>query len=463
MENLLTPEGLSSIPQFSTASPGSLVRVSAIIQQDSLEDEYYHPTITVNGCRVNTGLWTRFPHDPNGILSDEAFEGVDMKGLQCRKRALAQCLDSNRRFILAFYNDHEDEESWEKWRQQVLKMNSLHDFVGILEHSDAEAETGSDELQLPVIHLIRCAEFVASQAATIDVNSISEIRSKLLSIFTEATGGGSEAAAEALLMSLVSRPAMRVNGLVDSLFIGKFVLNISVEEDVGSAAQNIAHLVRQLKPFVAGPVQVSNDPALEATKAFASAPLYPRFDSQTGLLSQSVLQQPDGCVLVVDETLIVAGEFKDQAVCNLQALIDLIRHQQVNYDFGMQQVAIKTDMPVVLVSSRSGSVLPSDFKVTCRTVKPVTLSPEESQMFRSALEHLRNLNFQIDEEMANFLEQDYVALRKASPLKPDGNPKMNEQELHRLINLARLRAISLGEASLSRQHWEEAKQRYIDF
>ena len=457
LENFLSAENLSAVPHFTNAPSGNLVRVSAIVQQDSLEDEYYQPSVTIQDCRINTGLWTRFPHDPKGLLSQEAFESVDFSNLQCRKRALAQCLESGKRFILALYNVQESEEAWEKWRQEALKMNSLHQFYGIFEECEEVAE--EEELQFPVLHLIHRSEFTSSVPAFPETENCAAIRTKLFARLTEALGG-SESAAEALLMNLVSRPAMRVNGLVDSLFIGKFTLNLSVEEQAESSSSNLASLLRQIKPFVSGPLMISNDPASEVSKSFAAAPIYPRFDPQNGLLSQSILQQPDGCVLIVDETAIVAGEFKDQAVCNLQALIDLIRHQQVNYDFGMQQVSIKADMPIILVSAKGGSVLPFDLKVSCKSIQPVELSVEDAQLFRSFLEHCRNLNFQIDEEMATFLEQDYVALRKASPLKTDGNPKMNEQELHRLVNLARLRAISFGESNLTHQRWDETKSLY---
>lgn len=448
---------MSAIPAISSAADGSLARVSAIIHQDCLEDEYFQATITLNDSIINTGLWTRFPHDPKGLLNDSSLNlEPDYTSLQCRKRLLAQCLDTKTRFILALYNSHGSEEEWEKHRQEVFKMNTLHDFIGVLEHAELEGE--SDEPSLPVLHVIKASAHTGRLPQFNPTENVSEIRIKLLSVLTEVFSGN-ELAAEAMLMSLVSRPAMRVNGLVDSLFIGKFTLNLCVEQEHG-ASDHLCALLKQLKPFVAGPIKISNDPANEATQAFSSSPLYPRYDTQTGHLSPSILQQPDGCVLVVDETGITTGDFKDQAVVNLQALIDLIRHQQVNYDFGMQQVAIKTDMPVVLVS-KSAAVLPCDYKVSCQAIRSIHLSHEESQLFSSFLEYCRQLNCQIDEEMAKFLEQDYIALRKASPLLPNGNPKMNEQELHRLINFARLRATSNGSSQLDRQVWEETKARFI--
>jgi len=54
-----------------------------------------------------------------------------------------------------------------------------------------------------------------------------------------------------------------------------------------------------------------------------------------------------------------AGEFHDQAARNLQALIDLIRHQQVAYDFGCQQVLMKSHITVISVS-KNKPILPVD-------------------------------------------------------------------------------------------------------
>ena len=143
----------------------------------------------------------------------------------------------------------------------------------------------------------------------------------------------------------------------------------------------------------------------------------------------------------------------------MQSLIDVIRQQRVNYDFGIQQVSLKTDMPVITISKNKKSVLPHDLSVTGTTVR--FIKSDDFPLFKSYLEHVRNLNFSVTEEMAAHLEQDYLSLRKTSPILPNGNPKMNEQEFHRLMNLARLRSVSSGECELSRESWDEIKSLFL--
>ena len=127
----------------------------------------------------------------------------------------------------------------------------------------------------------------------------------------------------------------------------------------------------------------------------------------------------------------------------------------------MQQITLKTDMPVILVSLTKKSVLPFDLKVECESIHCVEgVDDADLNLFRSYLHHCRALTCQVDEEMAEYLEKEYLNLRKSSPLLENGNPKMNEQEFHRLINLARLLAISRGRRELSKEIWTECVSLY---
>lgn len=313
---------------------------------------------------------------------------------------------------------------------------------------------------LPTVHFIKRSEHVFDDLVNVPETQFETVRNKLVDYLTVCLGG-SKTAAEALMLSLVSRPSMRVDGLVDSLFIGKLALNLCVKRVEGDCdpAMELVKLLKGIKPFVSGPIRVESS----AEGSFTKESIYPRLDVSTGQLRLgAALQQPDGCVLVVDEIGLKEGEFKDQAVCNLQSLIDLIRFQHVNYDFGMQQVPLKTDMPVITVSLEKKSVLPFDLKVECETVRvPEGAAVDDLGVFYAYLHQCRLMNCTVTEEMANFLEQDYLSLRKSSPLLPNGNPKMNEQEFHRLMNLARLNAVSRGRNVLDREIWEETKLRYI--
>lgn len=436
---------LESVPNY------SLVKVSnASVIQDCIEDEFYQAVIKTENGLVNSGLWTRSLYDPSGKLNDLEMVEPDYSSLQVRKRVLTVCKNTGKAFVVALYKESsgKSEDEWEKWRQDTFKMNSLHEFIGIYEAADSEED-------LDTLHLLKLNEHVIEGLCPISEDELSGIRARLVEYLSSCLNGN-KSAAESLLLWLVSRPSMRVDGLVDSLFIGKLSLNLCVKSGDNSADE-LEKILKGIKPFVAGPVRVDVNPEAIFTKNS----IYPRLDVQSGQLGPgATLQQPDGCVLIVDEMGLSEGEFKDQAVCNLQALIDLIRQQHVNYDFGMQQVPLKTDMPVVSVSCMKKSVLPFDLKVDCDFVKYVETG--DAKLFLSYLNHCRMMNCSVSEEMAVFLENDYLSLRKSSPLLANGNPKMNEQEFHRLMNLARLSAVSHGKSSLSKEIWEETKSLYMN-
>lgn len=436
---------LESVPNH------SLVKVSnASVIQDCIEDEFYQSVIKTESGFINSGLWTRSLYDPSGKLNDLEMAEPDYSNLQVRKRMLAVCKNSGKPFAVALYKESvgKSEDEWEKWRQDTFKMNSLHEFIGIYEVADCEEDSDT-------LHLIKLNEHVIEGLCPISEDESLIIRSRLVEYLASCMNDN-KSAAETLMLWLVSRPSMRVDGLVDSLFIGKLSLNLCVKSSDNSADE-LDKILRGIKPFVAGPVRVDVNPEAGFTKES----IYPRLDVQSGQLGHgATLQQPDGCVLIVDEMKLSEGEFKDQAVCNLQALIDLIRQQHVNYDFGMQQVPLKTDMPVISVSCMKKSVLPFDLRVDCDFVKYQETG--DAKLFMSYLHHCRMMNCSVSEEMANFLENDYLSLRKSSPLLPNGNPKMNEQEFHRLMNLARLAAVSHGQSSLSKEIWEETKSLYLN-
>lgn len=459
---ILCEETENLIPSIESVVNNSLVKINcASVVQDCIEDEYFQPFINVSedGSVINSGLWTRSLYDPSGrLVTNSSIPEPDYSKLQVRKRLLAVCKKTEKPFIICLYrntNTGETEEEWEKWRQDTFKMNSLHNLIGIYESADDDedfsSENGSNEVCLPTVHLIKRSSGLIIDNL-IPVDQLEGIRARLVGYLSDCLGG-SKLAAESLVLSLVSRHSLRVDGLVENLFIGKLSLNLSVNSSANDSASDLKNILQGIKPFVSGPIRL--DANLEKET------IYPRLNLQTGQLSpNSQLQQPDGSVLVIDETCLSEGEFKDQAVCNLQSLIDLIRFQHVNYDFGMQQIPIKTDMPVISVSLNKKSVLPFDLKVECDEIRFMPISEEDRLKFLSYLYHCRELNCVVTEEMASFLEQDYIALRKSSPMLPNGNPKMNEQEFHRLMNLARLTAVSHGQVELSKEIWVQTKELY---
>jgi hypothetical protein len=443
----------ATVPKYSTGLNRCIANIErCMIVQDSLEEELFVPFVAcATGSVINSGLWTSTFYEPEGV-SEAIVEPTDMmSNLHARKRLLAQCLESGQRFIVTCYNDFESEAEWEAWRADTFKLSTVHDMTGIVEVFESEVLEGDEGLQpeLPILHLIQTEP--ACMVTPAFSGSFAAAHSELLEWLAKSFGDSIDGklAAEALVLALIAKPSLRVNGLVDSLFIGKFALNVAVQEEGPQSVTALLALLKALCPQVAGPLAVNN---LPENAAFNSVPIYPQMDAETSLLSVSMLQQPEGTPLLVDETGLGVGEFKDQAVRNLQAVVDLIRHQQIPFDFGMQQVLIKADMPVIAVSGGK-SILPND----CSVSVPFVSVPEEPAPLqaRAYVAACRSGSCVVGESMAGFLESDYLLLRKERPQDFD------EQEFHRLINIARLRAISQGMSELSESLWSETKGMFM--
>jgi len=443
-----------SIPKldFTAAQHGGLVAIpNALTVQDALEDEYFVPSVKLRGSErtCNLGLWTGSMHVPEAEATQLDTESIaeQMNGhsakLDTRKRSLVKCMDSGRQCIIAHYRHADGESAWERWRTETFKLHALHELIGIYEHADSEDGPAS------VVHLIRANRRGARRTQTpFTAEKAQETCARLKDFVLQAFHGDMQAM-EAFLMLLVARPSLRVNGLVDSLFVGKLCLNLRVPDsrEVG----NLFELLKLFREHVAGPLEVSN-----CSGAFSTAPIYPTLNVESGLLSESPLQQPEGAILLVDETALTTGELRDQAVRNLQALIDLVRHQQIPLDFAVQQVLLKVDMPVVVVSLQGRSVLPSDVSLSCARVRVPAASAEDLALFSEYLAYCRSeMQCQVDESMAAYLEQEYVRLRQ------ERGTGFDEHELHRLLNLARLRAVVAGEETLSPTCWQETKGLFL--
>lgn len=146
LNEILSEETEKLIPSLEAPGNNSLIKIcNATILQDCIEDEFYQPFVKSkeDGLIVNSGLWTRSLYDPSGIVSE--CEVADYSQLQVRKRLLAACKSTGKPFILALYRQgsEQNEEEWEKWRQETFKMNSMHRFIGIYE--ECERECGEEE------------------------------------------------------------------------------------------------------------------------------------------------------------------------------------------------------------------------------------------------------------------------------------------------------------------------------
>lgn len=238
----------------------------------------------------------------------------------------------------------------------------------------------------------------------------------------------------------------RIPGLLNSLLLGHFPLNIRLEGGCGSA-EDLHKLVSSLMPAVC-PLEISPE-------ALGAVALSPSFNADTNELEKGRLQLAKGTHLIVDETKLAECQFNERATKNIQALMELLDHQHVTFDFGVQSVEIKTDLPILSVSSGK-SILPIPWSVKANIVHPVEPGCGEDKMaeWRSYISHAKEVEVTLSEDVGKRLEKEYVGLRKAD------NKRMDENEFSRVLNLAKLLAKSDLQTAFAWEHWARAYQIY---
>ncbi|KAF3708462.1 Mini-chromosome maintenance complex-binding protein [Channa argus] len=71
--------------------------------------------------------------------------------------------------------------------------------------------------------------------------------------------------------------------------------------------------------------------------------------------------------------------------------------------------------------------------------------------FRVYLSVARLLDYSISDEVTKAVEDDFVDMRKDDP------QSISAEDLHRMLVVARLLSLSLGQTSLARDSWQRAK------
>ncbi|CAL1578388.1 unnamed protein product [Knipowitschia caucasica] len=274
------------------------------------------------------------------------------------------------------------------------------------------------------------------------------VRAELLTYFTHVLLGDA-LAAEFLILHLISTVYARR----DVLPLGKFTLNLSGVP--ASYTERLYQIIQQLVPSSYYlPMSLQNMNQMR---------LVPKKDYTANRLLSGALQLSKNTTLFLDETRLQQGQLDTTGVRNVTALGNLISWQKVDYDFNYHQMEFPCNINV-LISSEGRSLLPSDCQVPLRPQLPPsqldeylsglhvpqTNSPQTNR-FRSYLSLAQLLPYNISEEMTKWVEDDFVDMRKDDP------QSISAEDLHRLLVVARLLAVSEGESALSRESWSKAK------
>ncbi|XP_068424229.1 mini-chromosome maintenance complex-binding protein [Clinocottus analis] len=295
-------------------------------------------------------------------------------------------------------------------------------------------------------------------AATLEDNSaflsstlseMAAVRVELLAYFTHVLLGDA-LAAEYLVLHLVSNVYSRR----DVLPLGKFTLNLSGCPMVASFTERFYGIIQQLVPssyYLGMTLQNMNQMRL-----------VPKKDYVANRLQSGALQLARNTSLFLDESQLEQGQLDTAGVRNVTALGNLISWQKVDYDFNYHQMEFPCNINV-LIASEGRSLLPSDCHIRLQSqVAPpdmeeylggIHMPPQASQLnkFRMYLSVARLLDYSISDEVTKSVEDDFVDMRKDDP------QSISAEDLHRMLVVARLLSLSLGQTSLSRDSWLRAK------
>uniref|UniRef100_A0A3Q2QPJ6 Mini-chromosome maintenance complex-binding protein n=1 Tax=Fundulus heteroclitus TaxID=8078 RepID=A0A3Q2QPJ6_FUNHE len=282
------------------------------------------------------------------------------------------------------------------------------------------------------------------------LGEMAAVRAELLSYFTHVLLGDA-LAAEYLLLHLISTVYARR----DVLPLGKLALNLSGCPAVSSYTERLYQIIQQLVPssyYLAMTLQNMNQMRL-----------VPKKDYVANRLVSGALQLAKNTSLFLDETQLEQGQLDTTGVRNVTALGNLISWQKVDYDFNFHQMEFPSNVNV-LIASEGRSLLPSDCHIHLQPqVAPSHMeeyvgslhihSQASSQLnkFRVFLGVARLLDYSISEEVTKAVEDDFVDMRKDDP------QSMSADTLHRMLVVARLLSLSLGQTSLSRDSWLRAR------
>uniref|UniRef100_A0A1Y1KGV7 Mini-chromosome maintenance complex-binding protein n=1 Tax=Photinus pyralis TaxID=7054 RepID=A0A1Y1KGV7_PHOPY len=260
---------------------------------------------------------------------------------------------------------------------------------------------------------------------------------------------GDELAAEYLIYHLISRIYTRN----DVFPIGKFCLNISqvppsILNGFGKGVNDFIELIVPASKYVPMTIENLNTLSFCTNK-----------DYETDTLKTGILQVARNTHIVLDETKLEAGQLNESGIKAINALSNAIVLQSIAYDCLNYSVNMDCDIPFLTISEGK-SLLPSDHRVclqpdqTCLSVYPDSQEAAKRILqnfvydLRLYLTQARHQELQFSDDIMEVIQNDFVRLRQTRSFVAD--------DLHRLLVLSRLIAISDGKSTLDVDSWRKA-------
>ncbi|KAK7868306.1 hypothetical protein R5R35_013891 [Gryllus longicercus] len=334
-------------------------------------------------------------------------------------------------------------------------VNDVIEVAGFLSLPEIIDEIEDQELtvhnaKLPRLHVVACKKLQhSSLLPLLSLNPVADFttsRNDLHFIFSQLLLGD-KLAADYLVCHLLSSIYSRT----DMMALGQLPLNI-INIPKYNLIKNIYSAIEQL---------VMKSLFLPLTLENLNRRRFnPKKNYETEQLSEGLLQLSPHTHLVLDETQMQPGKLEAPGVVNMTALRKLVLEQKVAYDFEYYQLDFNCDIPVLVFSEGKSLIpcpiviplrpdavclenVPDIFQAAHNYLQPVL------QRLRAYILCVQSAKCDINSEMQQIIQNDFVKLRQ------DSNFNASAEDLHNLIVLARLQALSVGETILTASTWEK--------
>ena len=348
-----------------------------------------------------------------------------------------------------------------------VKLNDVVEVLGVLSRvpdlasQGMEGEDEEDGLasriptsMAPRIHAIsvrRLKSMLPENMGKVDTPAeIQEARSQVIG-FLSSVLGGDVLAAEYLLLLLISRVHMRTQDSGASA-LGALSLNLTGVPD--KSAEFVHAVESALSGLMPSLLSLPLDIGLLNKK-----PWYPCKSEKQSFLTSTALQLPSGSVIMLDETAMTAGQLTEVGLKNLGAIMEMMKHQKLPYNFEFYQLDQPTDQPILVISTGktmlkgAGEVqIPlCPVNAPLSEEKPISdmLNQGNPDLARSYLSTVRHMCLIIPKDLEKHIEHDMTEARKKDSVN------INTEIFHQWMNIARLYCLSHGETEMSLDRWRQ--------
>jgi len=320
-----------------------------------------------------------------------------------------------------------------------IRLNDVVEVIGVLSRVP-EIATCADLMQedgdavasriptsvAPRVHALLIQKqdqlYPGPLALQIDPSSVEQARSRAKG-FLSMVLGGDDLSAEYLLLQLISRVHMRGQnagqeaiGTMPMNFIGAPAYECGNAESIklSSLGEVLYVALGGLMPAICGlPLHID---------LLNKQPWYPGRTQDQTFLSHAFLQLASGSVVLLDETVMNAGQLQETGLKNLGALQQLMQTQKVPYDFQYYHLDQPADSPVIILSvgksmfkESGGIIVPLHGATRPAGGKDAVLSALEkcdAVPTRQYLAAMRKLDFTIPSSIEKLVEQEMTDARK---------------------------------------------------